>query len=253
MRLLLPDNFYAKIFSYLFPSLSERDISYYPSASLGRFLDEDKADLALIPSMDLLTYPSFFVSGRTAVSFDGALSNSYFYFLKQIRMVKEVFLRGDVSKNEAILTKIIFSEQFDSNVDIVLDSKPFDLNSKNYLVCGDENLRTGNYDVGLSMADQVSDLIDAPYVNYILVSKEQEILKEFTKGITGLDKFLEDNFEVITKKLDYSQSAVQNIKENINSIYFDMTENEKKALTDLIRLPYFTGLMEDIHDINFVD
>jgi hypothetical protein len=253
MKLLLPNNIYAEIFSYLVPGISREDIVLASSAAISKELDENKADLALIPSLDLLNYPEFFVSGKTAISFDGSLSNSFFYFLKQIRMIKEVYLRGDVSKNDVILTKIMFTEQFDLNVEVFLDSHPFALNFKNYLVCGAENYSKDIFEAGLSLADQISDLLEAPYVNYVLVSKDEKILKDFTADLAGLDKMLEDNFEQVASKLSFRTNAVEDVKQNLNSVYYDMTETEKKSLTDLLRLPYFTGILEDIVETKFVD
>lgn len=241
------------MFSYILPGLEGAELLSAGSAVISKQLDENRGDIALIPSMDLLNHPDFFISGRTALSFDGALSNSYFYFLKQIRMVKEIYLRGDVSKNEAILAKIIFAEQFDTPVDVVLDSKPFQINTKNYLVCGDDNFAGSIFEAGISLADQISDMIDAPYVNYVLASKNEALIKEFNSALGNQDKFLEDNFERIMPRLGYHQSILDEIKLNLNSVYFDMTENEKKALTDLLRLPYFTGIMEELYEIKFVD
>lgn len=253
MKLLLPNNIYAEIFSFLVPGIGRDDVILANSAAISKELDENMADLALIPSLDLLNYPDFFVSGKTAISFDGQLSNSFFYFLKQLRKVKEVYLRGDVSKNDVILTKIIFAEQFDSAVEVFLDSHPFELNTKNYLVCGSENYGNNIFEAGLSLADQISDLLEAPYVNYVLVSKDEKLLKDFTSGLSNLDKTLEDSFEQIAGKLSFSHNAIEDVRQNLNSVYYDMTEVEKKSLTDLIRLPYFTGITEDIVETKFVD
>lgn len=253
MKLLLPNNIYAGLFASLLPGITQDDIAYAGSALISKDLDEGKADVALIPSMDVLNHPQFFISGKTAVSFDGPLSNSYFYFIKQIRMVKEVHLRGDVSKNEVILSKIIFAEQFDLNVEVFLDSKPFVINTKNYLVCGDDNNMNSLYESGLSLADQVSDLLEAPYVNYVLASKDENVLKNFTSGLSSLDKAFEDNFDNVAPQLNASADMIANLRQNINAVYFDMTEVEKKSLADLIRLPYFTGLIENIEEIKLID
>jgi len=253
MKLLLTDNIYAQIFSFLIPDISKEDISFAPSASISRELESGKCDVALIPSMDLLSYPGFFVSGKTAVSFDGSVSNSYFYFLKQIRKVREVYLRGDISKNEAILTKIIFAEQFDLNVEIYIDSHPFSINSKNYLVCGNENFNNDIFEAGLSFSDQVADMLDAPYVNYVLAAQDESVVKDFAAHLENLDKVFEDSFESIAAKINAPAGAIDNLRQNLNSVYFDMTDIEKKSLTDMVRLPYFTGLVENIEEIKFVD
>lgn len=253
MKLLLPNNIYAKLFSMVIPGIHEENIIYTSSSTISRELDEERAHLALIPSMDLLNYNHFFVSGKTAISFDGSLSNSFFYFLKQLRMVKQIFLRGDVSKNDVILTKIIFAEQFETQIEIFLDSKPFEFNARNYLVCGDDNIQGDIFEAGLSLADQVSDLLEAPYVNYVLVSKDEELLKNFTAKIDNLDKILEDNFDNLIKRIDTTNNIKDTIKQNLNSVYFDMTEVEKKSLNTLLQLPYFTQVLTDIVEIKIID
>lgn len=253
MKLLLPDNIYTRLYSMVIPGIHEENIIFTGSATISKELDENKAHLALIPSMDLLSYNDFYVSGKTGISFDGALSNSYFYFLKQLRMVKQIYLRGDVSKNEVILTKIVFAEQFDTQIEIFLDSKPFEFNAKNYLVCGDDNIKGDIFEAGLSLADQVSDLLEAPYVNYVLVSKDEQLLKNFTSQISNLDKALEDNFDSIINRINTTNNIKDYIKQNLNSMYFDMTENEKKSLNSLLQLPYFTQVLQDIVEIKIVD
>jgi len=252
MRILLPNNIYAKLFFSALPGVKEEELIYTGSASISNELADGKGDIALIPSLDLLNHPQFFVSGKAAISFDGSLSNSYYYFLKHLRLVKEVYLKGDVSKNDVILTKIIFSEQFDSTVEVFLDSKPFEINTKNYLVCGDDNFAGSIFEAGLSLADQISDMMEAPYVNYVLAAQKESTLKQFTSEFDLLDKQLEDNFDAIAAKLNYHQSITAEIKANLNSVYFDMTDVEKQALNDLTRLPYFTGITEEIMEIKFV-
>ena len=253
MKLLLPDNIYTRLFSLVVPGIHEENIIYTGSATISRELDDERAHIALIPSMDLLSYNQFFVSGKAGISFDGVLSNSYFYFLKHLRMVKQIFLRGDVSKNEVILAKIIFAEQFDTQIEIFLDSKPFELNANNYLVCGDDNIKGDIFEAGLSMADQVADLLEAPYVNYVLASKDEQLLKNFTASIDNLDKILEDNFDNLIKRIDTTNNIKETIKQNLNSVYFDMTEVEKKSLNSLLQLPYFTQVLPDIVEIKIVD
>ena len=253
MKILLPDNIYAKIFFSLLPGFTEAEIIYSKSAVISKELDEDKADIARIPSMDILSHPAFYISGKAAISFDGAVSNSYFYFIKQLRFVKELFLRGDVSKNEVILSKIIFEEQFDSTPEIFLDSKEFSLNEKNYLICGNENFTDNLLDAGFSLADQIADMLEAPYVNYVLASKNEQIIKNLNTKIADLDKMLEDNFEAVSKNLNVGEHVLSFVRDNLNSLYFDMTEIERKSFADLIQLAYFAGIIEDIPDIKLID
>ncbi len=54
-------------------------------------------------------------------------------------------------------------------------------------------------------------------------------------------------------KILQSPLLIKEGEENVNSIISRLTENERKALIDLIRLLYFTGVVEDMIEIKFVD
>jgi hypothetical protein len=41
------------------------------------------------------------------------------------------------------------------------------------------------------------------------------------------------------------------IVDNISSVYFDFTKNEKEALDELLKLPYYHGITEDLVEVKF--
>lgn len=122
------------------------------------------------------------------ISFDGVLSNTYIYFEPDQLDFKELFLRGDVSTNEIILSKILFSEKYARDVNVVLDTQDVDFDNNNYIIVGNENLGYNPIDKGMSFADQIASLIDHPYVNFVLASKNEGNIIELEQTLVELDK-----------------------------------------------------------------
>lgn len=143
-------------------------------------LQNDASAIGLIPSLDIFKHRELYISSKLGLSFDGVLSNTYIYFQPDQLGFTNLFLRGDVSTNEIILSKILFSERYSQDVNIVLDTAEFDLDNNNYIVVGNENLDYNPIDKGISFADQVASLIDYPYVNFIWASKSEETCWSFS-------------------------------------------------------------------------
>ncbi|MDP2037995.1 MAG: MqnA/MqnD/SBP family protein, partial [Ignavibacteria bacterium] len=208
--------------------------------------------LALIPSLELIKHKDLLVSNKLGISFDGMLSNAYYYFSEGERAIKKILVRGDVSVNEIILAKILFEERYSSNVELVLDTTDKMDHGKDYIVSGDYNYTSEKYERAISLADEVSEMLDFPYVNFILVSKDRESLTNFEKQIDSMDEIIEEKLAESLGKLDVPQGSKDFIKENFSSVYYDLTENEKDGLTELIKLVYYRGIIEDMFDIKFV-
>ena len=252
MKLFLPKNIFSSIFASVIPCNSEIEIVYKESAMLCGQLDSDTSAVALVPSLELINHRSLFVSKSLAFSFDGILSNSYLSFIEKEKNISEIKSRGDVSINEIILTKILFSERYSTEIEISLDPAKEKCIDKNYIIVGDENFYSGEYSKSISFADQIAELIDLPYVNYVFVSKDIESLKKFNSLFSNIDSQIEDNHLPVLSKLQYGDEINNFVSENIGSVYFEMTQNEVNALNELIRLAYYHGIIEDIFDIRFI-
>jgi len=252
MKLFLPNNIYSSLFESVIPKDLGIEIIKTESALLAKHLESNTSALALVPSLELINHRAFFVSSKAALTFDGILSNSYFYFMKGEREIRNIFMRGDLSINEVILSKILFNERYSSNVEFNIDIKKEINKEKDYLIVGNENLSLMNFKEGISFSDQVAETINLPYVNYIIASKDKEQLEKLNKSLDDIDFVIEDNITNLISKLELSEEIEQLVIENINSVYFELTPNEIDAVNELIKLLYYHGIVDDMFDVKFI-
>jgi len=252
MKLIIPQNIYSALFAMSLPDELKKNIEVKPSSVICNELEKDSSAAGLMPSMDIYKHKDLFVSSKLGISFDGVLSNTYIYFEPEQLSFNDLFLRGDVSTNEIILSKILFTEKYAQDVNIVLDTNPVDFENRNYIVVGNENLDYYPIDKGMSFADQIASLIDYPYVNFVIASKNQGNIIELENTLLSLDKKIEDNIEKYLSKIDLRENLYDSIVAELNSVYYEITENEKEALYELIKLPFYKGIFEEIIDIRFV-
>jgi hypothetical protein len=235
MRILFPQNIFCRILSFAFPEELGKQISFREASVISNELEEGNADLALVPSCDLLKHPEFFISKSIAISFDGQLSSSYIYFIPGQNKFEELFLGGDVSSNEVILSKILFKERYSSDIQI-------------HLAAGEQNKTKNNLYTG----DELSTMLFLPYVNFIFVSRDEKFIHKLNDNLEDLDSWLEKNINLVLNKLKLTAQQDNFIRENFNSVYYEMTENELEGLTELIRLPYYHGLVDEMIELKFV-
>jgi hypothetical protein len=253
MKLFMPSNIYSKILISFLEKNNQHEIILKDSSLLSKELENDREAVALIPSLDLINHRELFVSGKSGISFDGTLSNSYFYLTEnEERTLGKILLRGDVSLNEIILTKILFEERFSSEVEIVLDTHKVPDGSQNTLVVGDENFSLWDYNSSISFSDQLAELLDFPYVNFIFVSSSREALAKLETTLLDIDTFFEENIDVILDGINTTEEIKLYVKENLGSVYFEMTSNEKEALNEMVKLVYYHGILDDIFEIKFI-
>lgn len=253
MKIIMPKNIYSHIFAAVLEKNENVEISYKESSLISKAIEEDATVLGLIPSLDLINHKTFFVSSKAGIAFDGLLSNSYFYLSESgERNLGQIFIRGDVSLNEIILTKILFKERFSAEVEINLDTHKEIDKEQNVLVVGDENIFSFEYGKGISFSDQIAEVLDLPYVNFIFASQDKELIEQFEEIVTGIDEAIEENLDNIMANLKYDEAVKQHIQENINTVYFEITTNEVEALQDLMKLVYYHGIIQDMFDVKFL-
>ena len=105
----------------------------------------------------------------------------------------------------------------------------------------------------MSFSDQVAELLDYPYINFVLASKDENLIKDFNSTFESIDRKVEDEISEILNKLDLNEETNEFIRMNLNSVYFDMTPNEVEGLKELYKLLFYHGLIEDLFEIKFVD
>lgn len=252
MKLILPPNVFAKLFAATLPKSLFTEIIYRPSSLISKDLLLDTQAIGLIPSLDLITNKTFNISSKAAISFDGPLANSFLYFNEKGSNLNNIYLRGDISLNEIIISKIIFQEHFSLSTEIILDTSEKPDFSKILLIAGNENYETDCFNKGLSFSDEVAELLDLPYVNYIFASQDKESIQTLNGNLIDVDmtieKFLRDNSTEI-----FDSKITDHLLSNYNSVYLEFTENERIALEELIKLTYFHRIVDDMFDIKFID
>ncbi len=252
MKIVIPQNLFAAMFALVLPDEMKSGLEVIASSLITKEIEKDENAIGLIPTCDLLTHQELFVSKKFALSFDDILSNSFLYFNQDGGSLSEIMLQGDISSNDAILTKILFKEKYDTETNVVLDSNTEMDPGKNYILVGNENFDLKNFNMGFSFSDQIADLIDFPYVNFVFASVSKEAIEKFNSSLEKLDDKVEDKIDEILDKINYEEDIRKFIKLNLNSVYFDLTENEVEGLKELIKLTYYHNICEDMFEIKFV-
>lgn len=234
------------------PEQLKAGVTFKDAPIISQEIEKNNADLALMPSLDLIKHPDLLVSSKIALSFDGSLSNTYLYFMPNQNKFTDLYLNGDISSNEIILSKILFNEKYGSDVQIHLDTNKLEKIDKNYLLAGDINLINNRYTNGMSFADEISEMIFLPYVNYVAVSKNREALESFNKALKDMDAIIEDNLGSYLDSSNLTEESRDYIEGNLNSVYYEMTNSEVDGLKELIQMPYFHGIWDDMVDLKLV-
>ena len=250
-RIITPKNIFSKIFLSELNLSNDYQIDLQPASLISKKLVEDKNAIGLIPTMDLLASKELFVSSEIGISFNALLSNSYIHFKDGQETIEELFLKGDVSSNEIILTKILFKEFYDIDIKPTLVKNAASHQEDNLLIAGDENYEHQLFLNGLSFAEEVIELISAPYVNFALASSTDSVIKDFAKKYkTDFQNGHTEKYEELLKGLP--PTSLDFITINIQHIVFDFEEQDLEGIKTLLQMPYYHGIIKDLIEIKFV-
>ena len=250
-KFYLPQNIFSRILISELEDKSEIDYQFVPSSLIVKNLLNEKDSAGLIPSMDLITNKDLFISSEIGISFDALLSNAYIHFKEEQETIDELFLRGDVTSNEVILSKILFKEFYDVEIKTTLLNKEVTDFKDNLLIIGDENYEKELFLNGLSFSEEIIELINAPYVNFVLAGNSEETLKELNSNFkSSLTKGHLDNFDNLF--LDFPQTSLDFLSVNIQHLVFDFDEQDREGIKQLLQMPYYHGMIKDITDVKFV-
>ncbi|HEY4756454.1 MAG TPA: hypothetical protein VIH28_10390 [Ignavibacteriaceae bacterium] len=252
MEILLPDNIFARILSSAFDEKDAIHLHHFPAGLLSKKMNETKNAVGLIPTMDLVNNKELFISQSLGISFDESISNSYIYFNQKDKIVDEIVLAGDVSFNEGILTKILFSENYGVDVQLSFEKTNGGSSTKNRILVGDRNFIEGNLDSGISFAEEIIEMISAPYVNFVFASESEEALKKFhskyqdvISKLNPTEFFENANETVMSSSRNY-------LMENLQHVVFDFDKQDLEGMKQLLQLPYYHGIIKDLIDVKFV-
>ena len=251
MKLFVPNNIFASIFISEIKSSYGVEIINSDSALLCSQLEKDLKVIAFIPTLELINHRQIFISKKLGLSLDGVLSNAYLFFRNKDIILPKIKISGDISINEIILSKILFAERFSTNAEISIAVGRESDNDAEHLIVGDENFKNKNFETGVSFSDQIADMIDLPYVNFVFASRDKSELEKFNNLFADVDFHIEEKIQGIMDNLDYSGGVKNFIKNNLSSVYFEITENEIASIYELVKLIYYHGIIDDMFDINF--
>jgi len=252
MNLIIPNNIFTALFALCAKDQQELNLIIKESSLITRELLLVENSVVLIPSLDLIQHKDLFISKNYGISFTDVLSNSYLYFSSKSEAINNLVLKGDVSSNEVILSKIIFKEKFDLSPEISLDTSEEILPDKTYLFSGSNNWTDDKFEKAASFSEYISESIEVPYTNFVLAAKDEDVLKEFVAKLDKLNPILESKIDSFLKDLDYSENTTLFIKEAITSISFDTTEENVYALEELLQMVFFHQVYDEMIDVKFV-
>jgi hypothetical protein len=225
-------------------------IALLPSASLTKKLSEDFSAVALIPTSDIITNKELYISDKVGISFEGSLCNSYIFYEKSKDAINSLKLYGDASTMEVIFGKILFRELYNVNIEIVLTADKVNLENSNYIIAGNDNFLESKFRSGISFAEEIVDMISAPFVNYIFASQDNNKLIEVSEHI--LEKISSINFSDFPIPNELPRESHNFIKENISKVFYSLTDQDMEGINQLIRLPFYHGMIKDIVEVKFV-
>ncbi len=250
-KILLPQNIFSHILLSEINLNESFSVEFHPSALIAKKLSEDENSMGLIPTLDLLSFKDFFVSSKIGISFNALLSNSYIHFKEGQETLEQIFLKGDVTTNEIILSKILFKEFYDVSVTPTLVKDESVHIDDNTLIVGDENYVRELFLNGLSFAEEIIELLDAPYVNFILAGTSEKVLKGFQEKYRDnlMNGHTEDYSTLLT---GFTQTSLDFISVNIQHIVFDLEDQDLEGIKTLMQIPYYHGIIKDMIDIKFI-
>jgi len=250
-KLYLPQNIFSRIFISEIEDKSGVEFEFFPSSLIAKRISNEKDSVGLIPTMDLISNKELFISSEIGISFNALLSNSYIHFKEEQETIDELFLRGDVASNEVILSKILFREFYDVEVKTTLLNREVTDFNDNILIIGDENYEKELFLNGLSFAEEIIELINAPYVNFVLAASSEELVKEVNlKFKSSLTKGHEDNFDGLFP--GFPQTSLDFLSVNIQHLVFDLEDQDLEGIKQLLQMPYYHGMIKEIIDVKFV-
>lgn len=252
MDIILPDNVFTRVLSSCLIEEFRSKISFLSSSHITQKVINVNPSIGLIPAMDLLNHKDLFVSSKLGVSFEGALCNSYLYYQKEKRAIDKLNLFGDISSQDVLLSKILFKEIYGSDIQIEITTHLEKPEKRNLLIAGDENFAEERFRGGISFSESMIETLSLPFVNYVFVSNEKEELENFINKIDKIDSLIYNKIENGNFDKEISRASEEYIRSNISSLILKFDEQDVEGINQLLRLPYFHGIVSDIVEIKYV-
>lgn len=251
MNIIFPNNIFTRIIKSCLSPEIRVSVSFSPSAQIAKKILNNKDAVGLIPTLDLITHKDLFISSKFGLSFEQSLCNSYLYYASNQREVNSLALFGDVSSQEVILSRILFKEIYNSNIEIEIITDLKKAENRNLILVGDDNFINERFLQGISFSEEVIDTLSVPYVNYVLASTNEELIMESLQFFNGIDLKVYDNIEQGNLDNNVSGKAEEYIKSNISSLIMNFDEQDIEGIKSILQLPYYHGIIKDMVDVKF--
>jgi hypothetical protein len=252
MKLIIPLNIFTEM---LYNNLGEglkKNIIFKSSSLITSEIKNHRNSIGLIPTLDLLKNKDLFVSKKYGLAFESSLCNSYIYFKPGQKNLDEFSLFGDISSLEVILSKILFKEIYNSDVKIEILTDEKKMLDKNLVITGNINFEVERFLSGISFSEEVIESLSLPFVNYVFASQDEEVLKELNQKLENVSSLIYKNVEKFKFGKSLTENSIEYIKTNISSLILDFEQNDVEGINQLLRLPYYHGIINDIIEVKFV-
>ncbi|NWF50082.1 MAG: hypothetical protein HXY49_06045 [Ignavibacteriaceae bacterium] len=247
----IPDNIFSKIFLSELSEDEKINPVFLSSSTISKRLFEEEHSIGLMPTMDLIHRKDFFVSSDVGISFNALLSNAYLHFRKEERTLDQVFYSGDITSNEIILSKILFRELYEVEIKQTVLKDNLPANDENVIIVGDDNYKSNLFLQGLSFAEEIIELIEGPYVNFVLASKSESLIKDFTKKhLKDFNNGHPESVEELFK--EFPQISSEFIAINLQHVVFNLESQDIEGIKLLLQMPYFHEMINEMLDLKLV-
>lgn len=252
MFVIAPDNIFTRLISSALDENLNFRIHTQASALITKDLLSDENSIGFIPTTDLIHHSNLFVSESIGLSFEGNLCNSYIYFKEKERQIDNIHLFGDVSSVEVILTKLLFKELYNTDVDVILSASKQISDDYNFILTGDENFKRNKFLEGISFAEELIESLNLPFVNYVLASQNSSTLSQANEKLKNLSEKIYEKVSAGDFGSEITVNAKKYIMENISSLVLEFEAQDVEGIKQLLYLPYYHGLINDIVETKFV-
>ena len=252
MKLVLPSNIFTDLLTNSLEPAQKKEIIFNPSSLITSEIKKYENCAGLIPTLDLLKNTDLYVSKKYGIAFEGNLCNSYIYFKPGVKNVEEFSLFGDVSSLEVILSKILFKEIYNADIKIEILTHEKKLQDKNQVIIGNKNFEDERCFSGISFSEEVIESLSLPFVNYVFASRDKNVLEELNDKLKNIGSKIYKNAERFDFGKNMTKKTKEYIKKNISSLIIDLELNDIEGINQLLRLPYYHGIVNDIVEVKFV-
>lgn len=250
-KLFVPQNLFSKIFLSELKPDEDLEIEFLPASLISKNLFDNHDSVGLIPTLDVLTFKDLYVSSRLGISFNALLSNAYLYFKEDQETIEELALAGDVTSNEIVLSKVLFREFYDIDIKQKLLTENSKFIQDNLVLVGDRNFREEVFLKGLSFSEEIIELINAPYINFLLACSTENALKSFVNQYEN--RFIDNHVENLTDlETDFPKISSEFININRHHIIFDFENQDLEGIKTLLQMPYYYGIIKEMIELKFV-